>query len=160
VADEEAISAWLYDSAKRDNRLDVLSWQAIDGKGYFTADVKLRLPSGERLEPDLVLLQDKRVLWILEVKGDHKDALRDESKLTELIDLISLPSLIQQLSARTGFSLNLGVVRIGVAFGDAWAIEEFDCLPQIAHICQARHEKMVEERGLAALLDDLVSPQQ
>lgn len=97
---EEDLSAALFAEATAHAGIQVLSWQAIDGKGYFAADVKLRLKSGERMEPDLILATPTAV-WLIEIKSQHSESLADEAKLLRLLNDVSPSSLLQQISLRS-----------------------------------------------------------
>src|SRR3954469_9260746 len=99
---EEYVSSGLYRAAAADPAIDVLSWQSVDGKGYFAADVKLRLPDKRRFEPDLVLLVHGEVLWLIEIKGRRSEAVADEAKLTELRAALGDRELLRQVSRRSG----------------------------------------------------------
>src|SRR4051812_1543942 len=112
---EEYVSTGLYRAAAADPAIDVLSWQSVDGKGYFAADVKLRLPDQRRFEPDLVL-RVAGCLWLVEAKGSHSEALSDEAKLAELVGVLGDREVLRQVEVRSGYPVRGSELALAVAF--------------------------------------------
>jgi hypothetical protein len=83
--------------------------------------------------PDLVLQLDS-VIWIVEMKGSHSEALRDdEPKLDELRTGLSPTRLLELVELHGGHPVRPGVVpgyAVAYSAGEAGP----DCLPGIAHI--------------------------
>jgi hypothetical protein len=131
---EERLSTSLYEAALKDPAAQVLSWQGVDGKGYFAADVKLRLPDRRRIEPDLVIWANPR-LWLIEIKARHSESLADERKLVELLELLDREEILRQVKARSRFSNPKAQPLPAVAFFEddlAGRIES--CVGCIVHI--------------------------
>jgi hypothetical protein len=166
---EEYVSGELYRAAVRDPAVRVVSWQSTDGKGYFAADVKLRLPDRRRLEPDLILDVAGR-LWLIEVKTTHLEALEDEAKLEELVDVLGAPAVLRQIEVRSGHVLAGRELVLAVAFhrdempepsepaeADAAALP---CLPHIVHIDWSVLEPEVADGALGETLAILYTARQ
>lgn len=112
---EEDVSHDLFEAATADPSIEVLSWQACDGKGYFAADIKLRLPTGERYEPDLILC-DTSTVWIIEVKATHSDALADETKLLRLLSELGAKKILSLISLHSGHTVVGHQIELCVAY--------------------------------------------
>lgn len=112
---EEWLSERLFQEATSRDDVEVLSWQSVDGKGYFTADVKLRLSSGERMEPDLIVVRGDH-LWLIEVKTRHSEAIDDEVKLVRLVDDLGEDEIRRQVAQRSRFKLENEAVGMAVAY--------------------------------------------
>jgi hypothetical protein len=153
---EEEVSYELFKAAEADSTLTVLSWQAVNGKGYFTADVKLRLPSGERMEPDLIVA-DTETVWAIEVKGLHSEALLDETKLRRLEQEMSSSEVLEQVSLRAGVEVTGHTLITGVAFDEDDLASSEQCEPSLVHICWTLHREEAATLGLRALLSHLAS---
>lgn len=138
TVDEERVSRGLYEAAVADPKISVLSWQAVDGKGYFAADVKLRLPDSRRIEPDLVIALGQR-LWLIEVKATHADAIEDEAKLAELVEVLGERETLRQVELRSGislvdFSLELAVAYLGSGIPETGFSPTTRCIGSVIHI--------------------------
>jgi hypothetical protein len=155
---EEEVSVALFVAADEDDHVDVLSWQSIDGKNYFAFDIKLRLLTGERMEPDLVLLT--RVVWLIEVKGTHSEAISDEFKLVRLLDELGEQAVLEQISRRTGMTdFEQLDIEIAVAFGeDDLPGNRTSCEPAVHHVEWSKAHPKVSEQGLAQYLESLRAP--
>lgn len=166
---EEYVSGALYRAAVDDPEVSVISWQSIDGKGYFAADVKLRLPDQRRFEPDLVL-DVAGHLWLIEVKATHMAALADEVKLTELLGLLGESEIIRQVSVRSGRNLSGRELVLAVAFqdndlpglteGPKENAPETTCIGGIVHVDWGTLEPAVAAGSLAVTLSQLQSARQ
>lgn len=143
---EEYVSSGFYAAAVADPKVEVLSWQAVDGKGYFAADVKLRMPDGRRFEPDLIL-QIGDVVWLIEIKGRHSEALTDEAKLAELCGILGDAEVLRQVTVRSGYDVAGCSIATAVSyFNDDLAVdlaEPYDtatvgapsgCYPGMKHV--------------------------
>lgn len=152
---EEEVSVGLFAAATADEEIEVLSWQSIDGKNYFAFDIKLRLPTNERVEPDLILRTD--LLWLIEVKGLHSEALADETKLVRLLDSLGAEELLTQVYRRAGILDGASIpVELSVAYGeDDLGGARHQCEPRVRHIDWALAETPVRRDGLAAYLRGL-----
>jgi len=149
---EEKVSYGLFLAAEADESVTCLSWQSVDGKGYFTADIKLRLSTGQRMEPDLILLATG-VLWLIEVKGRHFEALDDEAKLVRLVEDLGPQRIRDTVKLRTGTDLDSVVVRVAVAFDvDDLATPDGRCLDSVAHLEWPRIEQALLEQSLSWIL--------
>jgi hypothetical protein len=151
---EEAVSVALFMAATSDNDVDVLSWQSVDGKNYFAFDIKLRLPTTARMEPDLVLQTD--TLWLIEVKGKHSEAIEDEVKLVRLFDELGEDAIRVQIYRRAGIvEHDQTPIELAVAFGEEDEVTYQRCEPRVRHIDWTNAESLVAERGLAYYLNAL-----
>ncbi|HEU4904867.1 MAG TPA: hypothetical protein VFT19_01980 [Solirubrobacterales bacterium] len=135
---EEQVSRALYEAAGGDPKVMILSWQGVDGKGYFASDIKLRLPDRHRIEPDLVLAADHR-LWLVEIKGGHVEAVSDERKLAEAVVLLGEAEILRQVQARSGVDMENAELVIAVAYfgSDTQSGEPghlAGCVEHVAHI--------------------------
>lgn len=158
------MSVAMYLAATDDATVDVLSWQSVNGKGYFAADVKLRLPDQRRFEPDLIL-RHAGVLWLIEVKGRHSEAIEDERKLAELLSALGTRAILRQVGARAGHdvsecALTLAVAYYGddvVAIADEGTVEAElgPCVPGIVHMDWDVLEPQVAEEGLGRTIESL-----
>ncbi len=164
---EEVVSAGLFRSGVADPEIEVLSWQSVDGKGYFAADIKLRLPDDRRAEPDLILLLDGQV-WLIEVKGRHSEALSDEAKLADLLSALGDAEIARQVGLRSGTDVSGSEVVLAVAFaGDdldespvGEAQSEVLCGDAVLHVDWEQLELAVLQAGLSSVLRELYSAQQ
>lgn len=146
AAPEEEVSHALYMAAKEDDSLEVISWQAVNGKGYFTADIKLRLPSGDRAEPDLIVANSK-VVWLIEVKALHSEAVADEVKLETLLDECSPESLLGLIRLHSGSDVANKRLIGAVAFGLDDLSDGTRCRQSIVHITWPAARKDGETLG-------------
>lgn len=151
---EEAVSFAIFAAAMADTSLEVLSWQAVDGKGYFTADVKLRLPTGERMEPDLILA-DPEVVWLIEVKALHSETTSDEKKLARIPDELGEEQTLKLLSLHSGLDVTSRTLRLAVAYDVDDVMDLRGCSPAVAHIEWQSASVIAEEQGLSSLLRSL-----
>jgi hypothetical protein len=150
---EEYVSSGLYKLALRDPDIDVLSWQSVDGKGYFAADVKIRLPDERRMEPDLILALAAE-LWVIEVKDLHSQARDDEAKLRAMVELLGSQGVLDQVSLRSGAPVTGKELVLAVAFA-ADDLAEGLCPGDIVHIDWARDEALATADTLSRLLGAL-----
>jgi hypothetical protein len=153
---EEDVSVGLFIAATADSGVDVLSWQSVDGKNYFAFDIKLRLPTNERLEPDLVLRSE--TLWLIEVKGTHSEAVDDEAKLARLLDELGAAELRAQIYRRAGILEPDDMpIELAIAFGKDDLGTDARCEPRVLHIAWMEAQSPVEQKGLGAFLASLSS---
>jgi hypothetical protein len=157
---EEQLSEALFWAAERDPGVTVISWQGVDGKGYFAADIKLRLPSGRRVEPDLILARGP-ALWLIEVKSAHSEALSDEAKLEALLEAVPAQALAEQIAARTGYTVVAAtpVAAVAYHFDDVAARGVSACVEAVHHIDWHTAAPAVGASGLGIYLDSLIAPQ-
>ncbi|MDA8301719.1 MAG: hypothetical protein M0005_09275 [Actinomycetota bacterium] len=153
---EEDLSLALFQAALHDPTITVLSWQAVDGKTYFTADVILRLPNDERVAPDLVILVCNRSVWLIEVKDSHRKALDDEAKLQRLVTELGTTEILSQISRRAVAHIQDCELRLAVAFDEDLPSRDGACVPSVVHISWGYIREEVERSGLAAALTRLV----
>ena len=130
---EEELSELLFREASEDAALQVLSWQSVDGKGYFTADVKLRLSTGERMEPDLIVATGDKV-WLVEVKSLHGQAIADEQKLARLEGDMEAAALLGQIRLRSQVDVGELELATAVAYVKDDVADSSQCLAAVAHI--------------------------
>src|SRR5688500_18757380 len=100
---EEQVSVGLFLAASEDPGITGLSWQSVDGKGYVAADVKFRLPDGQRVVPDLVVC-DEAFVWLIEIKATHLAAISDEQKLVKLVTELGEAQVLSQLRRRVSWA--------------------------------------------------------
>jgi len=152
---EEEVSVALFMAASRDDEIEVLSWQSIDGKNYFAFDIKLRLPTNERMEPDLILKSGS--LWLIEVKGLHSEAIDDEQKLVRLVRELGETQVVEQVYRRAGkLERDAPDIALAVAFGeDDLRGSSQRCEASVSHINWSIAPAEVERAGLARYLDAL-----
>lgn len=152
---EEEVSEQLFLAAERDPAAKVLTWQGVDGKGYFAADIRLRLPSGTRVEPDLILMTSGS-MWLIEVKSRHSEAQADEGKLAALLEQLPASEIRRQIKRRSGQELARRAPRVAVVFFyddvEGEGVEP-NCRQHVAHVDWSVEASAVEGAGLAALLD-------
>lgn len=151
---EEAVSRALFEAAIADGSLDVLSWQAVDGKGYFTADVKLRLPTGERLEPDLICA-DHATVWLIEVKARHSEALADEAKLARIPVELGMGPTLDLLSLHSGVNVNGHTPKLVVAYDLEDTHGSAQCNGSVGHLEWSAIAGIVAAEGLSSVLRSL-----
>ena len=167
---EEYVSGSLYRAAMADPAIEVLSWQSVDGKGYFAADIKLRLPDDRRVEPDLIIVVDGR-LWLIEVKARHSEALADETKLAELLGLLGKDEILRQVRVRSGVDIpDMELVLAVAYYGDdvdssAEGVSDLPepgptCVEGVVHVDWEALEPEVSAIGLSATLAAVYSAQQ
>ena len=130
---EEDVSYALYKAAKEDKCLQVVSWQAVDGKSYFATDIKLRLPNGERAEPDLIIASS-RLVWLIEVKSLHSESIADEIKLKTLLEGCSHESLLNLISLHSGIDVTKKMLEGCVAYSLDDTAGPVQCSHLIGHI--------------------------
>lgn len=152
---EEEVSEALFLAASDDPDISVLTWHAVDGKSYFTASVKLRLASGERLEPDLILLVVPDRLWVIEVKGSHADAVGDERKLVRARQELGDDTLLAQVSVRSGRDVRGADIVLAVAF-ETDDHDRAACEHGVVHLSWTRVKEDVEAVGLRRTLEGLL----
>lgn len=132
---EDEISFEMYVAADNDPRIQVLNWQGVGGKTYFYRDLRLVLPDGQKMKPDLILTFESE-LWIIEIKGSHAEARReDEPKLTRLRSQLADSALRQQVrnGLRGRFTISDDIpIRYAVAYSTGAAEER--CSSQLAHL--------------------------
>lgn len=130
---EAEISVSLYGAAREDPEITVISWQGTGGKRYVTRKVVLRLPNGRRMLPDLVFELDD-CIWIIEIKGSHAEALKeDEPKLDVLRTELPPARILELVELHGGHPVRSNVTpRYAAAYskGEAGAL----CVPDVAHI--------------------------
>lgn len=130
---EPELSASLFGAAHEDTDMTVISWQGTGGKRYLTRKVVLRLPGGRRMLPDLVLQLDLTI-WIIEIKGSHAEAIKeDEPKLAELRRALTPARVLELVELHGGHPVSPGVSpRYAVAYsaGEAGTA----CVDDIAHV--------------------------
>lgn len=151
---EEQVSLALYLAAVDDLQLEVLSWQGVDGKGYFAADIKFRLQNGDRVEPDLILA-DQSVTWIIEVKPNHQRAIEDESKLIALRNALGDREIIEQIRRRTRGLIIPETVIFVVAFDADNISNSSKCQSEVVHLPWSMIKSRVSENGLNSVLSEL-----
>jgi hypothetical protein len=169
---EEYVSGSLYRQATADPAIQVLSWQSVDGKGYFAADIKLRLLDQRRFEPDLIIHLDQR-LWLIEVKGKHSEAVSDEIKLAELLGTLGEQEVLRQVRVRAGTDVSNSELVLAVAYygddlneasQDESPIEEPGpfprCVDGVLHIDWETIETEVADGSLSTTLRVLYAVQQ
>lgn len=152
---EEEVSVALFMAATDDDEVEVLSWQSIDGKNYFAFDIKLRLPTNERMEPDLIVRTGS--LWVIEVKGLHSEAIDDERKLVRLVAELGEGEVIDQVYRRAGIlERDQPSIELAVAFGDDdLGGVGATCESDVRHIDWSLARARVERDGLARYLAEL-----
>jgi hypothetical protein len=153
---EEEVSYELFKAAEADSDLVVLSWQAVNGKSYFTADVKLRLPTAERMEPDLIVA-DSNTVWMIEVKELHSEALLDEVKLRRLGEEMAPMEVLEQISLRSGTRVTEHTLVAGVAFDEDDLSSSIQCESRLIHVCWTFDRDGVVKMGLGGFLKQLAS---
>jgi hypothetical protein len=140
----------MYLAARDDPDVEVISWQGVGGKSYFTVDVQLRLPSGDRKAVDLIVLLEGTV-WLIEAKASHAESrAEDEPKLSAIRAALSDDDIIAQIMTRTRRNYGAGRVEFAVAYSTGGA--EPGCVSWIRHIAWEELTSLVEESGFAAVL--------
>ena len=153
---EEQVSAALFLAAGADTRLSVLSWQSVDGKGYFAADVKLRLGDGRRVEPDLIVC-DETYLWLIEVKATHFEALADEQKLGRVVAELGEDEIVAQVRRRARRATIPSLVVPVVAYALDNVLGEVGCHSSVRHLDWGAVELATASSGLRSVLRSLLS---
>lgn len=151
---EETVSLNFFQAASRDPALKVLSWQGVNGKGYFAADVKLRLRSGDRVEPDIII-SSQDSLWLVEVKGSHVAALADETKLVALVRDLGTAEILDQVGRRSGVSVTGLSLVPAVAYGDDSGPSLATCDPEVVHLSWPRVHTEMLSAGLSGALREI-----
>lgn len=149
---EEEVSLGLYRAANDDPLVSVVSWQGVNGKGYFAADVKIRLPDQRRVEPDLILTVDDLV-WVIEIKDLHSQSVSDEIKLNTMVGLLGPEGVLDQIQLRSGISMRDKILILAVAFARD-DVRGSHCVPGVVHIDWSKHEEAAQ-RSLSGLLANL-----
>jgi hypothetical protein len=152
---EEEISVALFKAASNDPSLTVLSWQSVDGKGYFAFDVKIRTSDGKRLEPDLVA-SSFVALYLVEVKALHSEATADERKLVSIRNDLGDDEIADQVRRRTGGLAIPRAIGLVVAFDQDDVPTAGYCEEEVAHLCWCVEQDQIAERGLAEIMKALV----
>jgi len=154
--DESALSVELFRLARDDSAVRLLSWQGVDGKGYFAADVRFKLPSGLRLEPDLIALSGQTV-WLLELKVLHSESIADELKLELLRTELGDEQILAQLRTRTGVSLSDCAILLGIVYVEDDAPYADKCVAEVIHIHWTREAAQIATRtGFGGFLSSLI----
>lgn len=152
---EEEVSVEFFLAATSDSDVDVLCWQSVDGKNYFAFDIKLRLSTNERVEPDLIL-RTARAVWLIEVKGTHAEALDDEMKLVSLVEDLGEEEILAQIYRRAGVTdVEPRPLLLAVAYGDGGRELDAACESLVHHLCWPEVQQRLESVGLAAVLDEI-----
>ena len=152
---EEEVSVELFRAATSDDAVEVLSWQSVNGKNYFAFDIKLRLSTNERIEPDLVL-RTSRAVWLIEVKGTHAEAVEDESKLVSLVEDLGEEEILGQVYRRAAMDeAEPRPLLLSVAFYENGPLATAACEPLVHHLCWADLHERVASEGLATVLEDV-----
>jgi len=147
---EEELSIQLFKQASSEQGTEVLSWQGVDGKNYFARDIKFRLTSGERIEPDLIIRTSDQI-WIIELKGSHAEALSDEVKLCHLKTHLGMDGIADQLKRHTSQPVNLSSIYLAVAY-DANDPISAACESSVVHISWEALQDKIRKDGLAKTL--------
>jgi hypothetical protein len=143
---EDDVSREMYLAAVAAADLEVLSWQGVGGKSYFTYEISFRVGL-KRMLPDLVLLHGA-ALWIIEIKGTHTEsAVEDESKLQLLRSSMDDATIVQQVRLCVPALKRSDILpRFAVAFGSGSRLAS--CPPQIEHLPWSLHRPRI-----SAMLD-------